>query len=638
MARTRKCWPGMGSLDARDARVGRIRGWLYIVWVFVFFMLAGLFSSKRNHEAVGSSATRSSWFRAPSKWLPFTFHGDPGVLDEHPIPKLMVDAEKKFKALLAKQSKTLPEAVAEYKRRYGRNPPLGFDDWWKFAVENDVKLVDEFDAIIEDLAPFWSFTGSELRQRAYEAGQLPSIDLVRIEDGLAIDLNVEKKFKDTEKGHRALGFRRLLEKFQHRLPDMDLPINAKAEGRVLVPWEHQTYSNLSSEAFSVENFTPDWQGTGSVWHAFRRTCSPDTQARRLFSSYRNPNAEKPRSLLGPSNTVNEVFNFVESVDADLDYCQYPWTRFTQGHFFSDWRTVTKLYPVFSPAKAKGFADIRIPSHYYHGQNSRYTYGWDPTNEDPKEIDDMEVPWDDKSEVIFWRGATTGGGSTPPGFSPYYQRHRFLRMAHGSARANYTIIHESPADPGTYISTTVPAMELNREIMDVAFVSVVGSYPGGEEALRREHRFSQPVPLGEHWSYKYLIDLDGMSYSGRFMAFMASDSAVIKATVYKEYFTDWVQPWLHFIPLSSSYSEIYNIHAYFSGPSSATLRIANMSHLPEVKNVHANGDKRLKKIARAGKQWKKTIGRTVDMEAYVYRLCLEYARLWADDRDAWSFAL
>lgn len=130
----------------------------------------------------------------------------------------------------------------------------------------------------------------------------------------------------------------------------------------------------------------------------------------------------------------------------------------------------------------------------------------------------------------------------------------------------------------------------------------------------------------------------MGYSGRFMAFMASDSAVIKSTVYKEYFTDWIQPWLHFIPLSSSYSEIYNIHAYFSGPSSSTLRIANVSHVPEVENIHANGDKQLKKIARAGKQWKKTIGRTVDMEAYVYRLCLEYARLWADDRDAWNFVL
>jgi len=116
------------------------------------------------------------------------------------------------------------------------------------------------------------------------------------------------------------------------------------------------------------------------------------------------------------------------------------------------------------------------------------------------------------------------------------------MTHDDATANCTIIHESPLSPGTFISTAVHAGSLNREITDVAFVSSVGSYPGGEEALRRAHRFSDAVPLGEHWAYKYLIDLDGMGYSGRFMAFMASDSAVIKSTVYKEYFSDWVQPW------------------------------------------------------------------------------------------------
>lgn len=116
------------------------------------------------------------------------------------------------------------------------------------------------------------------------------------------------------------------------------------------------------------------------------------------------------------------------------------------------------------------------------------------------------------------------------------------MTHDDATANCTIIHESPLSPGTFISTTVLGGSLNREITDVAFVSSVGSYPGGEEALRKAHRFADAVPLGEHWSYKYLIDLDGMGYSGRFMAFMASDSAVIKSTVYKEYFSDWVQPW------------------------------------------------------------------------------------------------
>lgn len=88
-----------------------------------------------------------------------------------------------------------------------------------------------------------------------------------------------------------------------------------------------------------------------------------------------------------------------------------------------------------------------------------------------------------------------------------------------------------------------------------------------------------------------------------------------------------------------------------------LKAANSSSLTTSPTPHdkidEDGDKRLRRIARAGRQWKHTIGRKVDMEGmfcfadfspnfsyinavYVYRLCLEYARLWADDRDAMTY--
>ena len=49
---------------------------------------------------------------------------------EHPIHALIANASVTWQNLLSKQSKTLQEAVAEYKRRYNRNPPKGFDKWW----------------------------------------------------------------------------------------------------------------------------------------------------------------------------------------------------------------------------------------------------------------------------------------------------------------------------------------------------------------------------------------------------------------------------------------------------------------------------------------------------------------------------
>lgn len=83
----------------------------------------------------------------------------------HPIPKLMSTAQANFKAQLKRQSTTLPQAVKEYRRRYGRDPPKGFDAWWEFAKQNGVRIVDDYDQLVKDLEPFWTLPGEEVRRR-----------------------------------------------------------------------------------------------------------------------------------------------------------------------------------------------------------------------------------------------------------------------------------------------------------------------------------------------------------------------------------------------------------------------------------------------------------------------------------------
>jgi len=182
---------------------------------------------------------------------------------------------------------------------------------------------------------------------------------------------------------------------------MDFPINTKAEGRVSIPWEHQKYPNLTLqdssctfchpflsnfpiisyfpvgiEAMTGGNiFKPDWGDDGNLWKAWRRTCNPQCSARRLFSSMRNPSTVQVRNHFVSANvTPGANFSFVKGTSSQEDYCEMPYAHHTQGHFFSDWRSIPALYPVFSPAKARGFMDIRIPSHYYFSSTPRYTYG------------------------------------------------------------------------------------------------------------------------------------------------------------------------------------------------------------------------------------------------------------------------
>ena len=80
--------------------------------------------------------------------------------------------------------------------------------------------------------------------------------------------------------------------------------------------------------------------------------------------------------------------------------------------------------------------------------------------------------------------------------------------------------------------------------------------------------------------------------------------------------------MHYIPLSQSYAEIYNIHAFFSGAPPSALQAANATAAAADATARRpiDGDRRLRRIARAGKQWRRTVGRRVDMEGARPLLC------------------
>jgi hypothetical protein len=364
---------------------------------------------------------------------------------------------------------------------------------------------------------------------------------------------------------------------------MDFIINARSEGRVLIPWETQKYPNITTidleSEFVFADFIgqthkslgtrsaqstlhlPDWRGQGSVWEAYRYTCPPGSPARRVLSSIRSTSSHSATPYFElPSTPFDSDFRFVRDVDGRFNFCQNPWAHTNQGHFYSDWRTVPLPFPILSPAKAHGFGDIRIPSHYYHGTTRRYTYAWDEVNLELKQLDNVETPWAMKDEKLFFRGATTGGGSSPPGFSREYQRHRqlypilllhvsanrfyrFVRMATMPGTDNRTIVFADPPSSSNYVFTKMPETAL-ADVLDVAFVSSVDhvSYPGGLQQQMVDHRFDDAVLLRDHWSHKYILDLDGASYSGKFFAYLASDSAVVKSSIYTEFYSDWIQPW------------------------------------------------------------------------------------------------
>ena len=132
---------------------------------------------------------------------------------EHPIYELMEKAEERWENLLASQSTTLVGAVAEYKKRYGMSPPKGFDDWYQFCKDNNVKIIDNYDQMMKDLLPHHALPPALYLQRSKE--------LEGTKFTYTMDVNKERAELTGERAWsaRPRHIKGLIEGFKHALPD-----------------------------------------------------------------------------------------------------------------------------------------------------------------------------------------------------------------------------------------------------------------------------------------------------------------------------------------------------------------------------------------------------------------------------------
>lgn len=142
----------------------------------------------------------------------------------HPIDTLIKAADEVFDDLLKKESHDINTAAAEYRKRRGRHPPPGFDNWFKFAHENNAVMVEDFfDQIYHDLGPFWGLPPSTMRKEAW---------------AYEMTINVRNRNASTTSDwFWTQIWLNLTQTIEHLLPDMDIALNAMDEPRIVLPWE-----------------------------------------------------------------------------------------------------------------------------------------------------------------------------------------------------------------------------------------------------------------------------------------------------------------------------------------------------------------------------------------------------------------
>ncbi|EXJ73106.1 uncharacterized protein A1O5_04255 [Cladophialophora psammophila CBS 110553] len=541
----------------------------------------------------------------------------------HPIHQLVAQSESDLQTLRARQSRSLSDAVAEYRRRYKLPPPPHFDKWYNFAKKRGVELIDEYDTIYHQLLPFWALEPAVIRERTREAiGFDNALIAVMIRSGKVTKIEGGGDMYEWHRDATPI----MLKDFIKYLPDMDLAFNIHDEPRVVMQHDDllhhvQVAQNENMpKAYNAQTLKNEWSpraedlGEGirikeykttrfnrfahqPTWSNSRISCSPESAARICL------NDSCPDNVTAYSDLP---LGFIRNTTAFSDICNSPSMEKSFGFFDrpNAFDVTHDLFPIFSQSKISSFQDILYPSPWYFVGRVKYQ-------------PERDMSWEEKVPTMYWRGSTTGGFSRDGGWRRQH-RQRFLTKIQPLNTAKVLELDtNSSAEDSLWREKTISAADM-AHYFDVKFTYIGQCDPGDCDAQREYFGTVEPVDMFDALASRFLLDIDGNAFSGRYYAWLLSKSLVYKLAVFREWHDEWLRPWVHYIPLGLIGDEYAESVRYFDQEEAGKVEG--------------------KRIAEQGRSWAQNVLRNEDLEVWYFRLLLEYGRLIDDNRHNIGFSL
>lgn len=491
-------------------------------------------------------------------------------LSVHPVAAAVSAAEQHFIKLLTRESATLAAATEEYRRRYDLDPPPNFDKWFQLAQQNEFVLIDEFDTIMASLAPFRALPAKQLQQLLDLAlKELPDQLLkyeIRGGQFSAVLQSGPSWFANNMHGFLPLEWLSLV-------PDMTLAINIKDEPQVVIP--RPMLDQLMSRA-EVKDLGPEFDKPFQViaredpWPFVSGGCPP--------SECRTPS--------------EEGIEVITNLTASQDICAHCSIHQQEGILLSPARvSLTHLpIPILSQAKPSVFNDVLFPSPHYWGIASH-------------ERPDLRR-WTDKKSQLYWTGSATGGFASEENWQQMQRQKLALKYKQGSSEAARLLQQNPSGDWLPYNTTT-------DEIKDIVNIRITGTTAQCEEKVCEQEKEAFGIegkrdPEDRVMAYKFVLDVDGNSFSGRFHRLLRTNSLVFKKSIFQEWHQDRLIPWVHYIPISSNGDELPEVTRFFARTE--------------------EGELLARKIALNSKDWAEKSLRHVDMQLVLLRILLEMGRI------------
>ncbi|EMD86818.1 glycosyltransferase family 90 protein [Bipolaris maydis ATCC 48331] len=439
------------------------------------------------------------------------------MIIDHPVEIRIRKAQEEFELLVSRQSKTLESAKIEYQRRYSRDPPPGFDEWFFYAKSKHSVLIDDFDMINEGLSQLWKVDPNHLHK---------NIDYASKSEHLALRIcgfrNGQYYMQENHWLAKDLG--NLLNEVSQDIPDVEFLINLLDEPRIIPKPPMLDTSGISEPQFIEASHSSIWNHTVSL-------CAHISPNQNACSTY-----DSRLSLVGDWSKEKDV-------------CLHPEFALTHGFFLSPMTAIltnTHL-PILSQAAPSSFGDIVYPSPWYTDKM------------DQGEYDDEKDPlWDQKARKLYWAGSTTGSYSWN-GTWRYSHRQRFVELVQNLNKTHHVYLQE--LKPRHWVSYR--AIEEHGSLFDVKFTDIIQCDIWDCEAQNQFFIVSKREARTRQLSAQFAFDTDGNSFSGRFYTLLQSRSVVLKQTVFREWHDERVVPWVHFVPVSLSMNELPEIMRYMT---------------------------------------------------------------------------
>ncbi|KAJ3507361.1 hypothetical protein NLJ89_g6348 [Agrocybe chaxingu] len=603
--------PDRETASVPPAEPPQPRNWTALNWTRT--RIGKNWHARTNQKVLGIGHSNENEEGDRTRTLEKHFYCSDGLLEvnpngPHPIFELMRRAEEEWEDKLLRASTTLEQAVAEYQRRYKRMPPPGFDEWWEYVEDHNVQLPDEYDQIYRDLEPFHGMNPKDLLkiQHDWEAHE-DSFTVGKDTMGESIALkNCSLPGGDISRTGLAKGayeIMELLKEVESSIPPFRAVFSPHDNPNLVTDY---ALRKMAIEAAAARKFIDTSKALPAEISGWIAACAPESPARKERINWGGPPISQPSN----SNSKTFIYDHYRSMDP----CQHPSHLLLHGQFISHRRGPVPdrtLIPQFS------FCVTRV----HHDIISAMPINWIQDIEPREDNPEWEERWDPR---LQWRGSNTGIWHADDRRWDLAQRARLVRWAGdgydidklGNLSENMTVL--MPVDEGQRVGlgTDVRKAFWAPAMLDIAFAGEPSSCPPEMcERLEKIFEFRRYQSVGEAGRYKYVIDVDGHGWSSRFKRLITSNALVFKSTIYPEWYTDRVAPWVHYVPIQVDLSDLWDVLTFFRGDPSG-----NGAH-----------DDHAKKIAKAGREWSKSFWRKEDMVAYMFRLFLEYARVMDPER-------